>query len=459
MADVHEGEALADIPPSPETVATAGAAEVPAPGAAAESVRRRSSLFLIGSLAGGNLISMVLRLVSGFFLGRLVLPATLGLFTGIGLVLGYAPFLQLGILNGLNRELPYYVGKGDRQRVNELAAAAQAWAILVGGLVGTALVGVAVWQFASGETLKAVGWLTYAVLALALFYGTDYLQMTFRTSQDFAKLALANVVESASGVALLAAVAYMGFYGLCVRAVAMAAISTSLLFLWRPIRGRPRWNLRHLKHLLFVGAPIFGVGQLYGAWRVIDSTLVLKLAGTTGMGLYAMVLMASAALEVVPSAVGQVVYPRMAEEYGRTESLNGLVRIARKPMMVSAIGLIPVVMAGWLLVGPFMRALLPNYVGAVPAMQWSLLLPLVASLQPVTNLFNVARRQVLYATAIVGGVASYAGSLLWLSHGGVSLVDFPQAMLIGRLVMVALCYLFIWRLLVKDRARPLKSNE
>ena len=30
-----------------------------------------------------------------------VAPATLGLYNGIGLVLGYAPFLQLGILNGL----------------------------------------------------------------------------------------------------------------------------------------------------------------------------------------------------------------------------------------------------------------------------------------------------------------------------------------------------------------------
>jgi O-antigen/teichoic acid export membrane protein len=402
---------------------------------------------------------MGFRLVSGFFLGRLILPATLGLFNGIGLVIGYAPFLQLGILNGLNRELPYYVGKGDRQRVNELAAAGQAWALLIGGLSCIALVGVAAWQLASGETLKAAGWLTYALLALAFFYSTDYLQMTFRTSHDFARLALVNVVEAASGLALLAAVAYMGFYGLCVRAIIMAAVSSALLFLWRPIRGGPRWNYRHLKHLLVIGAPIFAVGQLYGLWRVVDSTLVLRLAGNEGMGLYAMVLMASAALEVIPSAVAQVVYPRMSEEYGRSDRLDRLVRIARKPTIVSTIGLIPVIVAGWLLVGPFMRSFLPNYAGAVSAMQWSLLIPLVASLQPVSNLFNVARRQGLYAIAIAGGIAAYAGSLLLLTHGEVSLVDFPRAMLVGRLVMLALCYIFIWRLVVKDRLRWLKSRD
>ena len=81
-------------------------------------------LFLVGSLAVGNYVALGLRMIGGVLQGRFVAPATLGLFAGIGLVMSYAPFLQLGILNGLNRELPYFIGKGDRQRVNELAAAA-----------------------------------------------------------------------------------------------------------------------------------------------------------------------------------------------------------------------------------------------------------------------------------------------------------------------------------------------
>jgi O-antigen/teichoic acid export membrane protein len=167
-----------------------------------------------------------------------------------------------------------------------------------------------------------------------------------------------------------------------------------------------------------------------------------------------MALMTTAALDVIPSAVGQVVYPRMAEEYGRTERLDGLLRIARKPTLVSTIGLIPVIAAGWFLAGPLMRWLLPNYADAVPAMQWSLLLPLVSSLQPVVNVFNVARRQGLYASAIIAGVATYGGSLMWLIHREVSLVDFPQAMLVGRVVFVVLSYIFIWHLRRRDRPRP-----
>jgi O-antigen/teichoic acid export membrane protein len=407
---------------------------------------RRSTLFLAGSLAGGNMVSMVLRLIGGFLLGRLVEPATLGLFNGIGLVLGYAPFLQLGVLNGLNRELPFFVGKGDRERVKELAAAAQAWAMMVGAVVFIALAGVAVWYLAAGEWWKAAGWATNAVLALLAFYNTLYMQNTYRTSMDFAKLALGGVIENATALALLTVVAVLNFYGLCLRAIIAGVVSATVLYLWRPIRVGPHWNLGHLKHLLFIGAPIFAVGQIYSYWTVINSTLVLKLAGTTGMGLYSMVLMAGATVELIPLAVVQVVYPRMAEQYGRRQSVHALTSIARKPIIASVLGLIPVIALAWWAVGPVMHLLIPKYVDAVPAMRWSLLLALVTCFQPLNSVFNVVRKQVWYGIAIVTGMAAYGLCLLLLVRDGVYLSAFPQAMLAGRAVYMLACYAFIWYL-------------
>jgi len=323
---LRPGSPVSDDPSmvSPEDAATAFRA-------------KRSVLYLAGSLAGGNLVAMALRMVGGVLIGRLVAPATLGLFTGIGLVLGYAPALQLGVLNGLNRELPFFVGKGDLQRVKELASAAQAWALVVGGAVCLALIGVAGWQLAHNEMWKAAGWFTNGILALFLFYSTYYLQMTYRSAHDFARLAFANVVETSVGLVLLVLVAFLSFYGLCIRLVLVSATSALILYRWRPVRVGPKWNIRDLKHLLIIGAPIFGVGQVYSWWGgVINSTLVLKFAGTKGMGLYAMVLIATASLDLIPQAVSQVVYPRMAEQYGRSSSVRELVTIARRPMFITA---------------------------------------------------------------------------------------------------------------------------
>lgn len=298
---------------------------------------------------------------------------------------------------------------------------------------------------------KTAGWFTNAVLAFFLFYSTIYLQTTFRTAHDFARLAVVSAVESAFALALVVLVAFLSFYGLCLRSVLTAILGTVMLYYWRPVRVGPTWNRRHLKHLLKIGAPIFAVGQIYAYWVVIDSTLVLKFTGTRGMGLYAMVLLATSALQLIPQAVSQVVYPRMAEQYARSESLDGLVRIARKPIMITSLGLIPVIAIACVIVRPVMEFLLPAYVDAVPAMYWALLLPFVAGFQPLNLIFNVARRQGLYAAAMILGMAVYGGSLMWLMRDGVSLAAFPQALLIGRTVFMITCYLLIWRLRSRQR--------
>jgi hypothetical protein len=81
-----------------------------------------------------------------------------------------------------------------------------------------------------------------------------------------------------------------------------------------------------------------------------------------------------------------------------------------------------------------------------------MLLALATCLQPVNSVFNVVRRQDLYTYAILAGIAAYGGSLLVLLRGGVSLQDFPQAMLIGRVVYLLLSYWFIVRLKRRERS-------
>lgn len=111
------------------------------------------------------------------------------------------------------------------------------------------------------------------------------------------------------------------------------------------------------------------------------------------------------------------------------------------------------IIVAWAFVGPVTRLVVPAYAGAIPAMRWALLIPLVSSFQAINSVFNVARRQDLYIVAIVLGMVAYAGSLFLLTRHGVSLVAFPQAMLIGRAFYMVISYLFILRLRSKELAR------
>ncbi len=408
----------------------------------------------VTALAGGNVVASGLRMVGGFLTARATQPAVLGLFNGLGLVQGYAPFLLLGITNGLNRELPYYVGKGDHARVRELAAAAQAWAVLLGGLAAVALLGVAVWQLMLRQWALAAGWATNAITVFFLFYGTNYLQVTYRTRGDFARLAFVNVVQNTVLLAGVALVWWLAFYGLCLRALLGGIIQVSLLWYWRPVKVLPAWNLGHLRHLLKIGAPIFAVGMTYAYWTTLDATLVLHYLGTRGLGLYALVLMSGATLQLLPDALGQVLYPQMAEQFGRTGDVRAMVKSAVRPMAFSLLAMAPLVAVGWWLLPRVVNLLLPKYAEAIPAAQWALLTPAVACLAPVNNVYNVVRRQDLYAVATVLGMASYYGCLRWLLRGGSELVAFSQAMLVGRVIFLMASYTGLAIVLRQAKPQP-----
>lgn len=427
----------------------------PPPAAPSGARRRRSFVYLMGALAGGNLISAVLSMIGGILQARFVPPSVMGLFRAIGLSQGYAKWLQLGVLNGLNRELPYFVGKDDRQSVEELAAAAQAWAMALSALTGGGMFAVAGWCACRGNWEVAAGWGTNAVLIFFLFYGTGYLQVTFRTGHDFARLAVINVLQSSAALALVILVWYFRFYGLCLRVLISGAIAAAFLYYWRPVRVGPRWSFQRLKQLLIVGAPIFGVGELFTWWiTTLDGTLVLHWTGAEGMGLYGVVVVtAMTTLDMLPAAGGAVLYPRMAEQYGRTERLNDLLRMAVKPTILVALGMLPIALISWALVGPAVKMLLPKYVAAIPAARWAVWIPVFSSFQLPNNIFNVARAQHLYVAAIGLGIAAYIGSLGWLVREHVDLTAFPQAMLIGRAVCAIAC-LALLAYLARSQSAP-----
>ena len=376
-------------------------------------------------------------------MARAVAPASLGLFNGLGLALGYLPFLQLGVLNGLNRELPFFVGQGKLDRVRQLAAAAQAWALIAASVSAAALLSLSGWYALRGDWRLAAGWVANAVAAVVLFYGQAYLQVTFRTRGDFAKLSIINVIYNAWGLLLVPLAWVLDFFGLCLRNVLVGLVNLALLWRWRPVKVRPAWHTASFWHLFKVGAPIFGVGQLYAWWTVLESTLVLKYEGTVGLGLYQPALLVGTAISLLSDAVTQITYPRMAEQFGRTGSLHDLLVMIRKPVLLLSLASVPVIGIVWVALPSLIQLVLPRYVEGIEAAQWLLLATFVRSLVPAVNVLVVVKRLDLYAVAIGLGIAAYVAAVIVLRQNSAGLVGFAQATLLGRAVFIVACYALI----------------
>lgn len=71
-----------------------------------------SMIFFMGA---SQMFANILRILGGIIIVKLLMPEQLGMFNGFALILGYLPILQVGVANGLNRELPYYLEKGIKR--------------------------------------------------------------------------------------------------------------------------------------------------------------------------------------------------------------------------------------------------------------------------------------------------------------------------------------------------------
>jgi len=413
--------------------------------------RRRESLAKSAAIfAGGNISSLLLRSFAGLVVARFVEPATLGLFNSFSIPIGYARSAQLGVVNGFKRELPFHIGKGQPERARELAATAQVWALLTGGVVALGLGVVALWQLLCGRLDLTAGWLTYAAQGFIIFYAQNYLDATYRTLSEFSRLAVVKIAESVVSLIATVFVSLFGFYGLCLRLLAMETTSLALLWRWRPLRVRPRWNTADFKHLLKIGLPMYITAQCYFLWGVVDSNLVLVFGGTKQLGLYSLAGIVNSTFVMIPLSLTQVLFPAMTQRFGRTGKIRDLYRMAGAPALLVFLVMIPLVAMAWLLIPPAIRWLIPKYVGGIAAAQWTLVTALVMSFAPVNNIFNIIRRNDLYLIAIAAGIAVYAATLFLLTRGGIYLAAFPQAMATGKLTFILIGHYIITRLNIKS---------
>lgn len=88
--------------------------------------------------------NQVSKLIRGLVVPRLLDPATYGLWTSLGVLLGYAQYADLGVNEQLAKRLPYRLGKGGEASFQELARQGTGWGLVTSSVTAVALLA---WSF------------------------------------------------------------------------------------------------------------------------------------------------------------------------------------------------------------------------------------------------------------------------------------------------------------------------
>lgn len=307
------------------------------------------------------------QFLAGLVTVRVVAPAELGIWNSIALATTYALFLQAGIINGLNRELPFTLGSGDKRGAERLAGTAQSFSLLgssVALLVG--LCSLFVFRDKSQAVLLAIA--VEIVVVLCFFY-QNYLTVTFRSKGSFTSLALAEFVSAFLGLLLLPLVFFFRYQGMLLRIAFVSVIAVGLLHLVRPMRIKPMWDAASFKVLMKTGLPIFLLSYVELTCSTFDRLFLLRQGGVEQVGFYALALMVRQAMMVVPSSIGIYMYPRMTHAWAKHKDKNALWVSAWKTSAVVVLIMLPMVIGALLTIPWLVTSLFPMYTPGIVAAQ------------------------------------------------------------------------------------------
>lgn len=416
-----------------------------------KTLLKNDALKIIVGFSSSQMVANIIRIISGLLTTKFVDPLTLGTFNSVGLVNGYLPIAQLGIMNGLNRDLPYYFGKGERNKALEIASVAKFWMLTLGTLSFLGMNVFSLINLIKGDYGLALCWFSYASAAFFIFFGNNYLRILFRTGTDFINLSRANINRSIAGMFLVIPVYFLKFIGLGIRNIFIAFTEFIFLWIYKPFDIKAKFNYKIFKELLTTGFPIHLVGQVSSLWEVLQGTLILILGGKEALGLFAIAIMVNASMSIIPQSVSQVLYPRLAFEFGKGKNVKAMVKITIKPLLVINAVFIPFIIILWFSLPMLINVFLPKYHSGIEAAQWILILNLVTSWGAINNIFNVVKKQKDYFYSIISGITVYTLIVfISLKIFGFSLVIFPVSMVIGRLVVLMINIISIKRYIVLE---------
>jgi len=317
--------------------------------------------------SAGSVAKAVAQMLVGFVIAKFVSPGDFGLWNTINLAMVYSLFLQAGLINGLNRELPYLSGKGHEDEALQMAGTVQTFTL--GASLLVIVVGLVSLVFLPLSDVKMISGGAAVLLVIVFNYYQNYLFSTFRSRDSFLLLSKIQFIHALVNVVTLVLVFYFSYYGMVIKAVVVSFIYCLLLHYFRPLKVKLLWNKEAFYKLLKVGLPIFSLAYLEAVAATADKLWIIRYSNVTDVGLYAFGFYALSSFAIFPSSIASYIYPKMTYNYGKTHDKLILWRYAKKITLILLVVLTPIAILGYFVCPYLIQEFFPNYIASITVMR------------------------------------------------------------------------------------------
>lgn len=319
------------------------------------------------------MVRPIIGLLGGLISAAYIIPEDLGTIQKIFLIAPYLGFLHFGVFNGLARNIAFYRVQDQHDKVQRMvntSFSVARFVSLIGFVVVLFFVGYALNQNASNITIFA---LFALMLTLTLGPINLHIDTTFRSSQDFGKLATINTKETIIDSVLIVLPVFLGFLGKLIRDGFNVIASFTLRYVNQPIPAKPIFNKYETRELFSVGFPLIIGSYLVGLFSIADQTIIAESLGAKSLGYYTISKMIIFSVPLIPATLSTLLYPKLSEKYGELKNNVHLRKYFWYSLGINIVALVPFCIIAYLSIGPFVEYVLPKYVPGIPAAKINIL--------------------------------------------------------------------------------------
>lgn len=366
-----------------------------------------------------TILAQGVSLLRTFLLPVLLGPVQLGIWNLMNVIIGYGANSHLGILHGLNKKVPALRGLGQIREIDELKDSVFWVNLLLGIMAGSAIfIGSFLFSNVYAASLRIIALVIVLQMVFVYFFCLLRADCRFEVvSKGIAALSMFSTVL----VLLLAYLFSDRLLG------ALWGVTGAYLFVigyWFYKGGyrftaRLKWS--QISDAFVTGIPLIVLGLIDMLLLSLDRWVIAWKLPATALGFYALGIMTSNLLGIVPTSVSNVLYPRMLESFAATQSHCAVGVLMLNPLRVVAVLMVFLISATTIFLPVIIRLLLPTYLPAVSLIEILVPSAFFLAIAPIAGNYVVAvdrQRALIMVQVVAMGICLVLdGILLHAGYG------------------------------------------
>lgn len=310
--------------------------------------------------------SAVCGMIIGFLNMRWLGPEILGIWQSVTIIEAYLPIVQLGIQSGLNLELPILLGAKEDKKALQLVQTALSYACFL-ALLLSIMLGVVLWIVynCNPNPQISLGLTAVSLIVIMSCFRLHYIA-TFRSAKAFGLLAKIFWIDFVVSIALIYFIYKFQYYGLLFFYVVKYAVFTLYMYLYAPYRNvKPKFYKESFMILLKRGVFMTFFNEIKGIVESLPRVVLLKVGGTTLVGLFNPALTIGNCLNLIPGQIASFLHPQFGIKYGQTKHAKDMWPYLKKLSIYVPICVFPVALLAWIIMPYLLEMVFPKYIDSL----------------------------------------------------------------------------------------------